>query len=179
MPPTTAPRSDVLSDPATSERVRLRAAASVLPAGAAIARRSAAGVHGFRSGMPHEAGSRPDVEVVLPAGTPALRRPGIRSYSAVTDGDVVVVEGLPVTSALRTALDAARFESPPVALAMLDLGLRQGLFDVPEAHSRLALQPGERGVAGPGGCSTWPTPAPSRPVSRGCGCVARTRGSRR
>ncbi|WP_432538062.1 endonuclease domain-containing protein [Kineococcus arenarius] len=149
MPPGTdlAPRTDVLTGTGVDERLRLRAAASVLPPGAAIARRSAAAVHGFRSAMPHEAAHGGDVEVVLPVGSSTMRRPGIRSYSAVTDGDVVVLDGLPLTSALRTALDAARFEAPPVALAMLDLGLRRGLFSREQAQLRLAAQPGERGVA--------------------------------
>ncbi len=138
---------DLLTDPGADERLRLRAAASVLPPGAAIARRSAAGVHGFRSAVPHESDPAAEVHVVLPTGRSALRRPGIRSWSADTDGDVVLVDGLPVTSPLRTALDAARFEPPPVALAMLDLGLRRGLFARGEAQERLARQPGERGVA--------------------------------
>ncbi|WP_432507701.1 hypothetical protein [Kineococcus arenarius] len=95
-------------------------------------------------------GEEPDllpVECVVETGRAPLRRPGVRCYEAVLRGDVELDGAVPVTSVLRTCLDTARYEVPPLALAMLDRALRMGLLDPGAALSRLEEVPGERGVA--------------------------------
>ncbi|NIZ90501.1 endonuclease domain-containing protein [Kineococcus rubinsiae] len=139
---------EVLSGETLDERVRLSALTSVLPPGAAFARRTAAALHGFRLLMPGELERPPPVEVVVPAGTTPLRRPGLRCRAADLDGDVQLLGGHPVTSRLRTLLDVLRHENPGLALATADLALRLGGIDRSLGHARLAMIPGERGVAG-------------------------------
>ncbi|WP_432548015.1 DUF559 domain-containing protein [Kineococcus sp. SYSU DK004] len=137
---------DVLASPGSDELLRFRLLASVLPRGAALARRSAAAVHGFRLGMPHERDGPHLLEVVVPAGSTPLRRAGVTCYAADLGHDVVDVAGLPVTSPLRTAVDVARFCTDPVALSTLDLALRLGAVRREDAHAVLADLPGQRGV---------------------------------
>ncbi|WP_432499006.1 hypothetical protein [Kineococcus auxinigenes] len=149
--PTTLPgrRRDAaaeLTDPCPGGD-RAAALAILLPPGAAIARRSAAARHGFHLTMPDERSELLPVECVVEAGRAPLRRAGARCYEAVLDGDVELDGTVPVTSALRTCLDTARYEVPPLALAMLDRALRVGLLDPGAALSRLDELPGERGVA--------------------------------
>lgn len=137
----------MLTDPALDERVRLAALSTVLPPGAAFARRTAAALHGFRLLMPDESQHPPPVEVVVPTGTTPLRRRGLRCRSADLAGDVDVLAGHPVTSRLRTLLDVVRHENPGLALATADLALRLGGIDTALGQARLAMIPGERGVA--------------------------------
>jgi len=139
--------SDVLTDPTLDERLRLSALSSVLPPGAAFARRTAAALHGFRLSLPDESPRTAPVEVVVPTGTTPVRRPGLTCRSADLDGDVGILDGHPVTSRLRTLLDVLRHENPGLALATADLALRLGGIDRALGQARLAEVPGERGVA--------------------------------
>lgn len=145
--PIRAALPDVLADLDVDEGVRVRHLAPLLPPGAALAHRSAAALHGIGLRMPHERGLAHPVEVVVPAGTAPVRRSGVRCFAADLAGDVVLVEGVPVTSLLRTVLDTARFAPPPLALAVLDLAARRGLFSPVQALLRLDAVPGQRGVA--------------------------------
>lgn len=149
LPTLPARRRDAAAALTASDRSldRAVALAPLLPPGAAVARRSAAERHGFHLLMPHEDAEHLPVECVVEAGRAPVRRPGVRCRAAALADDVEVRQGVPVTSALRTCLDTARYEVPPLALAMLDKALRLGLFDPAEAVSRLDEIPGERGVA--------------------------------
>lgn len=92
-------------------RQRIRAAASVLPAGAAIGGWAAAYLHGANELDGVEAATRALVPVPLCVG-PGDRirpRPGLHLLrSQLDDADIVVVDGIPVTSPVRTAYDIGR-----------------------------------------------------------------------
>ncbi|WP_369052736.1 hypothetical protein [Kineococcus terrestris] len=151
--PETLPRrrhraATALADLTNDEHHRAAALGELLPAGAALARRTAAHRHGFRLRMPHERTTDLPVECVVPTGRDPVRRSGVRSWTAALPGeDVELLDGLPTTTALRTCLDVARWETPPLGLAMLDRALRVGLLDPEAALQQLERQAGERFVA--------------------------------
>jgi hypothetical protein len=120
----------------------LRAAAVLLPAGAAIAGRSAALLHGvdLRS-------FDSPTEVVLPRDTAFRPRSGLKVRRAQLDpADVVVVNGVPVTSAVRTAFDLARHEAVTEAVVCLDALLHEEVVSAAEIVAYAADRPGWRGV---------------------------------
>jgi hypothetical protein len=120
----------------------LRAAALLLPAGAAVGGRSAALLHGVDL-------RRPDgrTEVVLPRDAAFRQRPGLKVRRAQLDrADVVVVDAIPVTSGVRTAFDLARLESPAEAVVCLDALLHSAVVSAAEVLAYAAERPGWRGV---------------------------------
>lgn len=137
---------DVLADLTLDERVRAHRLLDTLPAGSAFARRTAAALHGFDVPAHTERDVPRRLEVVVPFGRTPVRREGVRCYAAELGDDVVEVDGLPVTSVLRTAVDVARFCPRFVALPVLDVAARAGLFSPVQALVRLDDLPGGRGV---------------------------------
>ncbi len=128
---------------------RAAAVALVLPPDAVIFRGTVAWLLGVGDVRPPMASGEPaPVECVVPCGRTPVRRPGIRCYAApVETTDVVEVNGLLRTTALRTALDLARWCSRPMALAALDAFAARELFDKGEALDELTRFAGHRGTA--------------------------------
>ena len=69
------------------------------------------------------------VECTVPSGRQPVRRPGVRCYVAPLDGDTCLVDGIPVTTAERTAIDALRWLAPHMALAVADAMAGKALMD--------------------------------------------------
>jgi hypothetical protein len=108
-------------------RMWCEAVALVLPAGAAIAGPSAAYLWGAGV-LPRDA----PVTVVLPRS--ARMRPHARvdvTRSVLSDADLTVHEGLPVTTALRTAFDLGRRPPRTEAVVAVDALLHHRAVDLP------------------------------------------------
>jgi len=122
-------------------RLRIRAAALLLPAGGAVGGRSAAALHGvdvLRSDGP--------VEIVVPRDAAMRPRAGVTVRRALLlPDDVVSVDGIPVTTALRTAFDLARLEQLVEGVVCLDAFVRAGL-DAGELAEYIGAYSGWRGV---------------------------------
>ncbi len=122
----------VYADAATPDTMQLRlsAVARVLPDGVVLARRSAAWVLGVDALDPRGYPATPPVEVV--ASDPRLRprRGLVRSHSAedLRPDDIVTIDGVRLTTPLRTASDLGRFVPRPQALAAIDAFLHAGLI---------------------------------------------------
>lgn len=115
--------------PDTLER-RAAAVALVLPPGAAVCRGTAAWLWGIDCRPPGRHRETLPVECVVPAGTTPLRRPGLTCFQArLPDADLCLVDGVPCTTPLRTALDCARYLPPFMALGTIDA----------MAHARLVV----------------------------------------
>jgi hypothetical protein len=112
--------------------LRAEALALVCPRGGAVARRSAAWLRGVDARGPDEWTTVPDVECIVPRGVTPMRRAGVRCYEAALGDDIEVIEGIPVTTALRTAVDLLRWLPPYLALGSLDALAHKG-FVTPEA----------------------------------------------
>lgn len=127
---------------------RARAVALALPAGAVLGHRTAAWLHGIDARGPGEHLQPLPLECVVPVGTTPPRRPGLSARTAtLCADDVTVVEGVPVTSARRTALDLARHLPPHMALGVLDAMAHAGVVDPADLLLACERWRGERGVA--------------------------------
>src|SRR3954469_5376635 len=118
-----------------------------LPAGAVIGRLTAAWLWGVDGRLPDERAGAPLVDCVVPIGRQPLRRPGVRCYVAPLDGEVCDLNGLPVTTPLRTAMDALRWLLPHMGLAVADALAAASLVTPSELVARAAEIPGVRGIA--------------------------------
>lgn len=104
--------------------VRAAALSRVVPARAVVCRQTAAWLHGVDV-LPLGAHvDVPPVELIVPANTAAIRRRGVAGSSGVLrDGEVTEVDGVLVTTPLRTALDLGRLlpliDGVPAVDAML------------------------------------------------------------
>jgi hypothetical protein len=118
-----------------------------LPPDAVVGRLTAAWLWGVDGRGPQERCAPPVVECVVPVGRQPVRRPGVRCFVAPLTDDVCEVDGIPVTTPHRTALDALRWLKPHMALAVADALAAAGLV-VPEVLvARAAEMPGVRGIA--------------------------------
>ncbi|MFQ1004113.1 DUF559 domain-containing protein [Modestobacter sp. SSW1-42] len=134
----------VYADPGIGLDHRLRATgvALLLPAGTAIGGHSAAAWHGAPF-----AGLHDPVTVLRPAEVRWAGPRGVRVHRTVlAPADVDVVEGVPVTSPLRTAWDVAALEPLGTAVAALDAMVRRGPVTTAALMSRLEGAAGEWGV---------------------------------
>ncbi|WP_432560836.1 hypothetical protein [Kineococcus sp. SYSU DK003] len=145
-PPRTAELAHHLVDLSLDDAARIRALARAIPDGGAVSRRTAALVHGFHLFGHREQSERIPLQCTIPRGAERVRRPGVQSFTSTLRGDVVDLDGLPVTSIERTVLDIARYCTPDVAIAMLDLSLRRGLWDREALLERVEEVRGDRGV---------------------------------
>jgi hypothetical protein len=122
-------------------RLRISAAALLLPAGGAVSGRSAAALHGvdvLRSDGP--------VEIVLPRDAAMRPRAGVAVRRALLPpDDVVCIDGIPVTTAVRTAFDLARLEQLVEGVVCLDAFVRAGL-DAGQLADYVGAHPRWRGV---------------------------------
>ena len=144
------PLYGVLVDARRTDTLELRAACAglVLPAGAAVGRRTAAWLWGVDGRSPGEHLSVPDAECVVPSGVEPVRRPGVRCFQApLTDDEIVVVDGVPVTTPLRTALDCARYLPPFMGLGTIDAMAHQKLVVPEEMAVEIERFRGDRFVA--------------------------------
>lgn len=72
-------------------------------------------------GLPYAAEWPADVTLLIPATTGGKSEPGVRRTVASAAGAIgVAIDGIPVTTLARTALDMARTEDFPMAVAILD-----------------------------------------------------------
>lgn len=131
----------------TTER-RAQAVALVLPAGAAIARRTAAWLFGVDARAPGEHTVPVPMECVVPSGTEPLSRRGLHCYATpLTSGDVQEVGGVPVTTPLRTAVDLLRWLPPHLGLGAADALAHRGLLSVSQLVTEVERFSGGRGIA--------------------------------
>ncbi len=130
-------------DPST----RAAALARVLPAGAVVCRRSAAwlyGVDGLEPGREHDL---PQLDAAVPVGHSPVRRAGVHGVvEPLTETDVAVVGGIPVTTPLRTAVDLARWLPRRSAMACVDALLHHGLVGLDELITGVERFAGHRYV---------------------------------
>jgi hypothetical protein len=129
------------------DTIEFRAAsvALVVPPSAIVTDRTAAWLHMVDLLAPSAVHEMPPVEVYSRAGS-RLRRPGVASGERrMRDEDVVVVNGVLVTSKLRTAHDLGRRLNRFHALAALDALLRAGIRHE-ELLGGVERFRGERGV---------------------------------
>ena len=120
----------------------------VAPTDAVIVDRHAGWLHGATMVLrPNEHLELLPLTVFLPGGRGRLRNPltdsGERTFGR---GDVVEVEGLRVTSPLRTACDLGRVRWPDSAIAALDAMLRLGVFTKEELLAEVKRFRGMRWV---------------------------------
>jgi len=112
--------------------LRCRAAALLVPQGAAIGGRSAAALLG---------GPAPDfadpVTVVIPRDVQWRGPAGIRVHRAALPSTdrFLTDDALPCTVARRTAWDVAVLETAATAVGVLDAMVHEGLLDVAELHA--------------------------------------------
>jgi Protein of unknown function (DUF559) len=108
---------------------------------AVVAGRSAGWLHGL------DLPPTDPVDVIVRDGH-SSGRAGVRIQRAtLRSGDVVRLRGLPVTSALRTAIDLGRREPLVEAVIALDMALHQRLVSLSELDSFLAANRGVNGIA--------------------------------
>jgi hypothetical protein len=130
-----------------STELRALAVAQVLPAGAAVVRRTAAWLFGVDALEPGRHCLPPPVECAVPVGVEPLCRPGIACYvSPLSSDDVVQVGGVPCTTPVRTSVDLLRTAAPHVGLAAADALAHLGLVGVPDLLTALGAWEGYRGV---------------------------------
>ena len=122
--------------------LRARAAALVLPSGAAVTGSSAAWLHG----VDVRTGDEP-LEVTLPRGAAHAPHPSLRIRRALlTAADVTLAQAVPVTTPLRTAFDFARQPDEVAGMVGLDALLHAELVTAGQVLDFAAAHPGWRGV---------------------------------
>jgi hypothetical protein len=115
------------ADPAldVDHRLRCSGVALLLPAGTVIGGHSAAAWHGAPFARTHD-----PVTVLRPADVEWKGPRGVRVHRTdVTETDIEAIDGVPVTTALRTAWDLAALEPRATAVAALDAMVRSGAVD--------------------------------------------------
>lgn len=126
---------------------RARAAARVLPPQCVIADRSAASLHGIDVLDYAELDVVPDLEVVSVRAANPTRRGGVLGGKRdLEPGEVMTIDGVPVTTPIRTACDIACLRGRRRAIATLDAF--RTMFVISEADLRRMLRryAGRRGV---------------------------------
>jgi hypothetical protein len=109
--------------------------------GAALSHRSAADLHGLRRT------SRAGIDVIVPGGH-TRERPGIDVHCSLTltPDDITIVDGIPVTTVARTALDLAAVVSRRHAERALDQAEAERLFDLRALTEQLKRNPRHPGA---------------------------------
>ncbi len=125
----------------------MHAVAAILPDDAVFAGETAALMYGVSVRDSHEADDAFRICVLRPAGTRAVRRPGVACrVMEVDESEIVSMEGMRVTSALRTVCDVAMGATIDLATAWIEGFLRQGLVTVDELVEAAQARAGRRGV---------------------------------
>ncbi len=124
-----------------------QASALVLPPHVVRCRATAAMIHGVDPRGPALDTSPVPLQGLVPAGNRTPKWHGASIFEApLAAHDVMEVGGVLVTTPERTALDCARYLSPPMALAVLDRMARLGLVDPEVLAVRIEEFKGDRGV---------------------------------
>lgn len=124
-----------------------RASALVLPPHVVRCRGTAAMIHGVDPRGPALDISPVPLQGLVPASNRTPKWRGASVYEApLAAHDVVELDGVLVTTPERTALDCARYLSPPMALAVLDRMAGLGLVDPEALLVRIEEFRGDRGV---------------------------------
>lgn len=129
-----------------SRNGRLRAIGLVNPAGAIACNETAAWLHGIDAFTP---GGRHELEpsFVVEHSRARVDRPGASGRQAIiTAEDIDYVDGVYVTTPLRTVSDLLRGLYRPYALAAADAYARAGLIDPEEVVEYVARLKGYRGI---------------------------------
>ncbi|WP_143426855.1 type IV toxin-antitoxin system AbiEi family antitoxin domain-containing protein [Georgenia soli] len=135
---------------AADPEARARAVGLLLPDGAALAKESAAWLHGVDVRPPERYRQAPLLECVSDSRLllNAVRRPELEGHLAhLPAEDIVTVHGVPVTSPARTALDLARYTERYMGLAALDMFSHRGLVSLDEITERVRALKGHRWIA--------------------------------
>lgn len=132
---------------ADTVELRAKAAAKAVPDGSVICDRTALWIHGADVVGPDGRFQIPPVDVFRMAGRTRVRRPQCRGGTrTLAPSDIVELDGVLLTSPLRTALDLGRLARRDEALAALDALLRVGGFTRSELRAELPRFRGARGV---------------------------------
>ena len=135
----------VYADPGLplDHRLRCTGVALLLPTGAAIGGHSAAAWHGAPF-----AHARDPVTVLRPPGVQWKGPRGVTVHRAeLSPADVHVCDGVPVTSALRTAWDVAALEPLGTAVAALDGMIRAAAVTMTDLTAMVDSGTGRWGIA--------------------------------
>jgi hypothetical protein len=112
-----------------TRELRLECARLVLPAYAVLCNVTAAWLYG--ADVRHQ--DDLDVHVSFPPGRRRRPRPGVVvTQETLAETDICVIQGLPVTTPVRTAFDALRLLKPPASLVVADALLYAGLTSMEE-----------------------------------------------
>ncbi|WP_235735453.1 hypothetical protein [Nocardioides alcanivorans] len=125
---------------------RAACAALVLPAHVVVADRSAAWLHGVDCLRYFETEAPPPLEVVSAAGSPTRRKEMYGGERDLRPDEITVVNGVPVTTPLRTAIDLACLRGPALALAALEAIMRECSLVRVDLERQLRRHRGRRGV---------------------------------
>ncbi len=126
---------------------RAAAVGLVLPAGAAVCRETAAWLHGIDARAPGRHRSAPLLQVLVPRRAEPISRPGVQGYSSeLGPDDLCVVDGVPATTPVRTAVDLLRWAPPFIGLAALDAMAHGGLVEADAVVGRLMPLRGHRHI---------------------------------
>jgi hypothetical protein len=118
-----------------SRQLRLGAVRLVLPAHATACGLAAAWLHGADVRREDDL----DVEVSCPEGHRIRSRPGLRvRQEMLAPGDITTIDGLPVTTALRTAFDCARWLRGVERVVVVDALCHAGLTSIDEIRGYIA-----------------------------------------
>jgi hypothetical protein len=127
---------------------RSAAVALVLPPGGAIARRTAAWLHGIDARSPGEQQVPLLLECVVPRGSEPVARAGVRCYATpLAAEDLTEIGGVPCTTPVRTCVDLLRWMPPHMGLGSADALAHRGLVTRDELLQAIGRFPGGRGVA--------------------------------
>jgi hypothetical protein len=127
--------------------LRARAAALVVAPGAVVCDRSAAWLHGIDVFDPGQRARTPLLEVVSPCAGAAVRRGEVLGGRRdLQPGDVIRIEGVAVTTPLRTACDLARLRGRSSAYAALCMFAREHGITGADIAAVLPRYRGRRGV---------------------------------
>jgi hypothetical protein len=132
--------------PDTTE-LRARAAMLVAPSHVVVTDHSASWIHGVDAFDPTALDLPPDLEVVSVGGNDRTRRSGVLGGKrTLNEEDVCVIEGIRLTTTVRTACDLACLRGRYAALAVLDAFMRiHGVTR--QDYERVAMRfTGRRGV---------------------------------
>jgi hypothetical protein len=117
-----------------------------LPQGAVICRRTAAWLYGIDGAGPGESLDVLPIECAVPTGRTPVRRPGVIGVAAPPDDEIVLVDGIPSTTPVRTAVDVLRWCQPHVGLGIADAMAAGGLIDIGAVRARVEEFSGAPGV---------------------------------
>lgn len=161
------PLRGVFVDSARTDSVllRVRAAAKVIPPGSVICDRTALWVHGAAIVGPDGRYEAPPIDVFRLAGGARVRRPQCQGGTRTLEpDDVMELDGVLVTTPLRTALDLGRLSGRDDAFAALDALMRVGGLAVGDLSAQLPRFRGARGVRQLRQLVPWANPGAESPA---------------